>query len=89
MVEGFKNGIDLNDGKCKSAIMEITGEYTANVTLIEGRYHQIKRMFGCFGAKVTNLNRIGMGNLILPKDIEIGYIREAKDEELKKIQERE
>ena len=33
------------------------------VTIREGRYHQIKRMFGCYGAKVLELNRIGMGNL--------------------------
>lgn len=88
MVEGFKNGVQLNDGECKSAIMEITGEYTAKVTLIEGRYHQIKRMFGCYGGKVIELNRICMGNLELPKDIGCGKSREATEEELKKIQEK-
>jgi len=87
MVNGFKEGVKLNDGECKSAIMEITGEYTAKVILHEGRYHQIKRMFGCFGAKVIELNRIGMGNLELPKDLQSGQIREATQEELKKIQE--
>lgn len=85
MVEAFKEGIDLNDGKCKTAIMEITGEYTAKVILTEGRYHQIKRMFGCFGAKVTKLHRIGMGNLILPKDLKKGESRELSKEELEKI----
>jgi len=89
MVEGFKNGVQLSDGECKTAILEITGEYTAKVTLIEGRYHQIKRMFGCYGGKVTKLNRIGMGKLELPKDIEYGKIREATKEELEKIKERE
>ncbi len=88
MVVGFKEGIDLKDGECKSAILEITGEYTGNVTIIEGRYHQIKRMFGCYGAKVIELNRICMGNLYLPKDIKIGEIREATPDELIKIQER-
>ena len=86
MVECFKNGIDLNDGKCKSAIMEITGKYTANVTLIEGRYHQIKRMFGCYGAKVVELHRVAMGNLRLPEDLEEGQCRELTDEELKLLQ---
>ena len=88
MVLGFKEGVDLKDGECKSAILEITGEYTGNVTIIEGRYHQIKRMFGCYGAKVIELNRICMGNLYLPKDISLGEIREATQEELEKIQER-
>ena len=82
MVEGFKNGVNLNDGECKQAILEITGLNTALITLTEGRYHQIKRMFGCFGAKVTKLNRIGMGNLILPKDLKPGDSRELTQEEL-------
>ena len=88
MVIGFKEGINLKDGECKSAILEITGEYTGNVTIVEGRYHQIKRMFGCFGAKVIELNRICMGNLYLPKDIKLGEILEATPDELIKIQEK-
>lgn len=87
MVLGFKNGIMLNDGECKSAILKITSTYTGIVTLTEGRYHQIKRMFGCFGAKVIELQRISMGNLNLPDDLEIGKCRELTKEELQKIQE--
>ncbi len=87
MVKGFKEGVSLNDGDCKSAILEITGEYTGKVTLIEGRYHQIKRMFGCYGAKVIELNRICMGNLFLPKDLKLGDIREASLDELNDIKE--
>jgi len=88
MVKGFKEGVNLNDGECKSADLEITGEYTAKVIIIEGRYHQIKRMFGCYGAKVIGLNRICMGNLYLPKELKLGEIREATQNELQKIQER-
>lgn len=87
MVIGFKNGVLLNDGECKSAILEITGENTGIVTLTEGRYHQIKRMFGCFGAKVIELQRIGMGNFILPEDLKLGECREFTKEELEKIKE--
>lgn len=89
MIKGFKNGVNLNDGECKSAGLEITGEYTAKVTLTEGRYHQIKRMFGCFGAKVVELNRIRMGNLYLPKELQLGEFKEATENELKKIQGRD
>lgn len=88
MAEGFKKGVSLNDGECKTADLVITGEYTANVTITEGRYHQIKRMFGCFGAKVLELNRIRIGNLYLPKDLKLGEVKEATKEELQKIQER-
>lgn len=86
MVKGFKDGVNLNDGECKSADLEITGEYTAKVTITEGRYHQIKRMFGCYGAKVVELNRMCMGNLYLPKDLKLGEVKEASQEDLQKIQ---
>ena len=88
MIAGFQDGIDLIDGQCKSADLEITGEYTGIVTLIEGRYHQIKRMFGCFGAKVLELERIGMGNFSLPNDLELGECREFSDAELKLLNSR-
>ena len=87
MVSGFKKGVNLSDGECKSAILEITGEYTAKVTISEGRYHQIKRMFGCYKAKVIELNRICMGNLYLPENLKLGQIRELTKEEINKIQE--
>ena len=86
MKEGFLKGVNLSDGECKSAILDITGEYTCNVTLKEGRYHQIKRMFGCYKAKVVELNRICMGEYFLPKDLSLGEIRELTEKELDLIQ---
>lgn len=88
MVEGFEKGVKLNDGECKSAILEITGTYTGKVTLKEGRYHQIKRMFGCYKAKVIELNRICIGNLYLPNDLMLGEIRELSESELDLIKEK-
>lgn len=86
MAKGFAEGVELNDGICKEAGLEITGEYTARVTLKEGRYHQIKRMFGCFGAKVVELHRLTMGNLHLPEDLAVGECRDLTEEELKLLQ---
>ena len=85
MVLGFKAGIKLNDGVCKQSILEIVDTYTAVVILTEGRYHQIKRMFGCFGAKVVELERIAMGNFYLPSDLEQGECREFTKDELDKL----
>ena len=82
MKNSFEKGIILKDGVCKTAKLEITGKNTAKVILTEGRYHQIKRMFGCFGAKVTKLHRIAMGHLKLPEDLEEGASRELLNEEL-------
>ncbi|MCH5182782.1 MAG: rRNA pseudouridine synthase [Oscillospiraceae bacterium] len=89
MANRFAEGIALSDGICKPAELSITGEYTALVTLTEGRYHQIKRMFGCCGATVIGLHRVAMGNLSLPDDLPEGAVREATAEELAAIEERQ
>lgn len=86
MADGFLAGVMLNDGVCKEAILEQIDTYTARVVLKEGRYHQIKRMFGCFGAKVVVLHRIAMGNLYLPEDLAEGCCRELTEAELKELQ---
>ena len=88
MQKGFAEGVELNDGVCKDAKLTILGEKTAEVTLREGRYHQIKRMFGCFGAKVVELHRIAMGELFLPDDLPEGECRELTEEDLQKLQTR-
>ena len=88
MVRIFADGIILNDGKCKPGEMTITGEYTAIVKITEGRYHQIKRMFGCCKAKVLELKRLGMRNLLLPKDLKEGECRELTESELLLLQEK-
>ena len=85
MVLGFKEGVNLSDGECKSASLEITGKNTGIVILTEGRYHQIKRMFGCFGAKVVELERIKMGNFSLPSDLKMGEVREFSSLELEEV----
>lgn len=82
-------GVNLNDGECKPAILKIKDKYLAEVILTEGRYHQIKRMFGCYKAKVVELNRIGIGRLLLPDDLKLGMIRELSKEELDNIKRRD
>ena len=86
MVSGIAAGVELNDGDCQEAKLEITGSHTGIVTLREGRYHQIKRMFGCFGGKVVRLHRLAMGNLFLPEDLPEGECRELTEDELKLLQ---
>ena len=85
MVEGFMNGVLLNDGVCKKASLEITGDNSGIVVLTEGRYHQIKRMFGCFGAKVVELKRIGMGDFVLPNNLESGKCIKLNSKDLETI----
>ena len=85
MIKGFLDGVMLNDGMCKTAKLEKIKKNIGIVTLTEGRYHQIKRMFACFKANVIELERIGMGEMMLPKDLQLGEIRELTSDELLKI----
>lgn len=88
MVTAFREGVLLNDGECKSSELKIIDKRSAFVTLTEGRYHQIKRMFGCFGAEVLELKRIRMGNFKLPDELAEGECREITSEELNLIKEK-
>lgn len=87
MIKQFEKGIVLKDHICCPTIIEVQDTHTAFVTITEGKYHQIKRMFGCFGAKVLELHRITMGNLNLPADISEGCCREITEQEMKLLKE--
>lgn len=54
------------------AELEVLGEKEALVTLHEGRYHQVRRMFAAVGNHVVDLKRIRIGGLDLPADLEEG-----------------
>ena len=88
MREGFEKGIMLSDGICKTAKLIKTGNFTCEVTISEGRYHQIKRMFGCFKAEVIELHRLSMGGFSLPENLLPGECRELSEEELKLVESR-
>ena len=89
MRERFLAGVVLQDGICKAADLTKIDTHIALVTLREGRYHQIKRMFGCCGAEVVALKRLGMGKLYLPEDLAEGECRELTAEELALLQARQ
>lgn len=83
----FKHGITLDDGyRCKEAILEIqkASEEGSEIvlTIQEGKFHQVKRMFEAVGKKVTYLKRIEFGTLPLDEDLEEGEYRELTEEEI-------
>jgi len=57
------------------APLEVLGEKEALITLHEGRYHQVRRMFAAAGNHVLNLKRISIGGLKLPEDLPEGEWR--------------
>ncbi len=64
------------------AVFEAIGEKEALVTLHEGRYHQVRRMFAAVGNHVLSLKRISIGNFKLPEELEEGEWREVSETEI-------
>ena len=69
----------------RPAGLRILGERVAEVTLTEGRYHQIKRMFGRFRNPVLELHRCAIGNLALDQNLAPGQSRELTALEVESI----
>lgn len=91
-VKQFAAGMTLADGtRLQPAKLEILSQDRSNdsstieIQIREGKYHQIKRMFGAVGMKVVELKRISMGNLLLPSDLKPGQYQELTLEEVNKI----
>ncbi|RTR40899.1 16S rRNA pseudouridine(516) synthase [Shewanella canadensis] len=83
-ISGFAKGMyfEFEDVTTLPAELEIIDSYTALVTLYEGRYHQIKRMFGRFRNPVIGLHRISVGNIVLDESLEPGQSRELTPVEI-------
>lgn len=89
-IKAFKDGIVLDDGyKCMSAKLEIVNNFEdsseVKVTIQEGKFHQVKRMFIARDKKVEYLQRIKFGELELDESLEEGEYRELSEEELAKL----
>lgn len=87
-IEQFRTGMMLiNDNiRTKPAELRITALNEAEVILTEGRYHQVKRMFGAIGNRVDELHRASIGNIQLDEDLELGEYRFLTPEEINSIQ---
>jgi 16S rRNA pseudouridine516 synthase len=70
-------GVVLNDDPkpVRAAACVRTGDHTLTLTITEGKYHQIKRMLGAVGNRVTALHRSSIGALSLPADLAPGQWR--------------
>ena len=88
----FKEGILLEDGytTLPSKLEIIKGDVVSHafVTIQEGKYHQVKRMFASLGMRVIFLKRISMGPLVLDESLEPGEYRELSDNEIKSLKNR-
>jgi 16S rRNA pseudouridine516 synthase len=80
-VDGFARGIyfAFEDLTTVPAQLNTTTDTTAQVILQEGRYHQIKRMFGHYRNPVLSIHRTQIGHIKLPADLAPGGYRMVSD----------
>ena len=91
-VKTLENGIKLEENfVTKKANVEIISEdlesnsYRVYITICEGKFHQVKRMFKAVDNEVLYLKRIKMGNLLLDQNLKLGEYRELTEEELDEL----
>ncbi|MFJ7974524.1 pseudouridine synthase [Peribacillus sp. JNUCC 23] len=88
-IEEFSKGVTLDDGyHTKPGELKILKSgLTSDIelTIMEGKFHQVKRMFEAVGKRVVYLKRISMGSLGLDEALELGEYRELTDEELEAL----
>ena len=89
-IQQFQDGIVFLDGTlCKPAKLEILSasptESHASITISEGKFHQVKKMFLSVGVKVTSLKRVQFGDFTLDPELAEGQYRSLNPEELEII----
>ncbi|MEH7400257.1 MULTISPECIES: pseudouridine synthase [Bacillaceae] len=85
-IKAFEKGVTLEDGYLTKpgylTILKSGEESEIELVIMEGKFHQVKRMFEAVGKKVTYLKRLEMGPLKLDEELELGEYRELTDEEI-------
>ena len=92
-IKAFAKGVTLDDGyetmPAELIILKSDEISEIELTIHEGKFHQVKRMFESVDKKVIYLKRLSMGKLKLDENLELGEYRELTDEEVKMIEERD
>jgi 16S rRNA pseudouridine516 synthase len=86
-VDGFQRGLyfDYEGITTLPVDLKILSEFEAEVVLVEGRYHQIKRMFGQFDNKVLSIHRFAVGSLMLDAALALGESRDLASAEIEAL----
>ncbi|MDM3870502.1 16S rRNA pseudouridine(516) synthase RsuA [Porticoccus sp. W117] len=83
----FADGVWLNNEKRRTqpAQLKMHSATEAELTISEGKYHQVKRMFAAMGNRVTALHRERIGAIVLDTDMEPGDYRPLTEEEINNV----
>ncbi|MNR09964.1 Ribosomal small subunit pseudouridine synthase A [compost metagenome] len=85
--EQFTQGVQLHNEKdlTKPAVLEVITPTEVRLTISEGRYHQVKRMFAAVGNRVVGLHRERIGEIALDPELEPGEYRPLTEEEIASV----
>jgi len=84
--KNIENGIMMDGKLTKPAVISMQSETEGQITLTEGKYHQIKRMFEYAGSEVTFLERLSFGGVTLDPSLDRGqwrYLTESEEHTLR------
>ena len=83
-IEAFARGIQLDgeDRPTRPAVLELLSPREVRLSITEGKYHQVRRMFAAIGNRVETLHREAIGPLRLDTDLEPGECRFLRPEEI-------
>ncbi|MEK5390408.1 pseudouridine synthase [Margalitia sp. FSL K6-0131] len=88
-IDAFKKGVLLDDGYLTKPgelkILKSGIRSDIELTITEGKFHQVKRMFEAVGKKVVYLKRISMGPIQLDENLMLGEYRELSEEEVEQL----
>jgi 16S rRNA pseudouridine516 synthase len=86
-VEQFARGLFLHEEKqrLKPAQLDIIDSHNARLTISEGKYHQVKRMFGALGNAVVSLHRERVGAIVLDQQLAEGDYRPLTPAEVESV----
>ncbi|MBR5535882.1 MAG: rRNA pseudouridine synthase [Clostridia bacterium] len=83
--ETIEQGVDIGGYITKPAKIEKHSDTECTITIVEGKFHQVKKMFEAVGNKVTYLKRVSFASLPLDPNLALGEYRYLTDEEVKTI----
>ncbi|MEG0177355.1 MAG: pseudouridine synthase [Anaerorhabdus sp.] len=82
----LESGITIDgDELCKPANVKILTDNSLELTIMEGKFHQVKRMMIACDSEVTYLKRLTIGSLVLDSELELGEWRYLTDQELESL----
>lgn len=84
-IKEFEKGIFLDEEQYMTlpGKLEIISDFECYVYIMEGKYHQVKRMLKHCGKEVLYLKRLSIGDLVLDESLELGQYRELTEQEMK------